>query len=249
MFNFDSMKTEWFASWFDSPYYHTLYQNRNDEEAKLFISNLMSNLNLPLNSTILDLACGKGRHSVTLNELGYDVLGVDLSPNSIEKASVFSNSKLKFGVHDMRETINGERFDAILNLFTSFGYFDDMKDNERVIQSIHEMLNKKGILVIDFMNATKVINNLVLEEEKIVDDVHFKIKRSFDGQHIFKNIQFEADGNAYDFTERVQAIRLKEFEQLLKENQFQILRTFGDFNLTPFEESTADRLILIAQKK
>ena len=82
---------EWFAEWFDTSYYHQLYQNRNEEEAALFISNLLQFLNLPKSSKLLDLACGKGRHSVTLNSFGYEVLGVDLAANSIQEASKFQN--------------------------------------------------------------------------------------------------------------------------------------------------------------
>ena len=131
---------DWFVDWFDTPYYHILYQNRNDLEAKKFIQTLMGHLKLPKSSKILDLACGKGRHSKTLNELGYDVLGVDLSENSINEAKRLSNDTLSFRVHDMREVLVGTKFDAIFNLFTSFGYFDSNKENERMCASIAQML-------------------------------------------------------------------------------------------------------------
>jgi 2-polyprenyl-3-methyl-5-hydroxy-6-metoxy-1,4-benzoquinol methylase len=176
---------EWFASWFDTSYYHQLYNNRNEQEAKLFISNLVNLLNLDQSSKILDLACGKGRHSKTLNEFGYDVLGVDLSANSISIASKMSNESLHFQVHDMREIIQNHTFDAIFNLFTSFGYFDTSSENEQVCSSIFQMLRPKGILVIDFMNAEKVITNLVREESKKVDEITFNIQRNYDGYHIF----------------------------------------------------------------
>lgn len=239
---------EWFASWFDTSYYHQLYSNRNEDEAKLFISNLLDLLKLDNSSKLLDLACGKGRHAKTLNEFGYDVLGVDLSPNSISIASELKNEHLDFQVHDMREPIHGKTFDAVFNLFTSFGYFDETTDNERVCSAIAEMLKPDGILVIDFMNAEKVIANLVSKEEKTVDNLTFHITRRYDGKHIFKRIQFEDQGEKFDFTERVQALKLNDFEALLA-NQFRILHTFGSFDLNPFDASTSDRLIIIAQRK
>ena len=110
----------WFESWFDTEYYHILYKERNDEEAQLLMDNLTHYLNLPEDAKILDLACGKGRHAIYLNSLGFDVTGADLSENSIKEASEFANEKLHFKVHDMRETCN-EKYDAIFNLFTSFG--------------------------------------------------------------------------------------------------------------------------------
>lgn len=239
---------EWFAEWFDTSYYHTLYKNRNDEEAEQFISKLLAFLNLKENAYVLDLACGKGRHSVTLNKHGLSVLGVDLAPNSIQEARQSQQPGLSFDVHDMRDVIEGESFDAIFNLFTSFGYFDDLNDNVRVVQSIYTMLNENGIVVIDFMNASKVIANLVVEEEKEIDGIHFTIERIYDGHHIFKHIKFNDAGNDYHFTERVQALKKDDFYDLLKENKFDIIRTFGDFSLNDFDEKTSDRLIIIARK-
>ena len=239
---------EWFADWFDTSYYHTLYKSRNDEEAAKFISNLLTFLELEKDSKVLDLACGKGRHSVTLNQHGYNVLGVDLSPNSISKANEKQNDTLSFAVHDMREVIEGAKFTAIFNLFTSFGYFDKLIDNESVIRSIHEMLEDKGCLIIDFMNAQKVIDNLVENEVKVVDGIAFYLTRNYDGTHIFKNIHFNADAKEFDYTERVQALKEKDFVLLLTENNFEIIRTFGDFSLNTFNEKTSDRLIIIAKK-
>ncbi len=239
---------EWFADWFDTSYYHTLYKSRNDEEASEFISNLLSFLAIEKDSKVLDLACGKGRHSVTLNQHGYTVLGVDLSPNSICKANEKQNETLSFAVHDMRKVIEGAKFTAIFNLFTSFGYFDTLCDNESVIRSIHEMLEDNGYLIIDFMNAQKVIENLVESEVKVVDGIAFYLTRNFNGTHIFKNIHFNADGQEFNYTERVQALKEKDFVQLLIENNFEIMRTFGDFSLNTFNEKTSDRLIIIAKK-
>ena len=243
------MTKEWFADWFDSPYYHLLYKNRDENEAKTFITKLVKNITLPANSRILDLACGKGRHAKMLHEEGFNVLGVDLSPNSISAANQEKTTGIAFQVHDMRNVIAGEKFDAIFNLFTSFGYFDETKDNEKMVSSIHQMLNKKGMLIIDFMNATKVINNLVTAEVKNVDGVEFSIQRRYDGQHIFKEIEFYDNGTPMHYTERVQAVKKSDFVSLLSQANFEILRTFGDFDLNEFNEVSSDRLIIIAQKK
>jgi len=242
------MKNEWFASWFDTKYYHTLYQNRDDNEAKAFIKKLVENLAIPKGANVLDLACGKGRHSITLNELGYTVLGADLSQNSIDFASKSSKDGLQFLVHDMREIIPNVSFSAIFNLFTSFGYFENESDNLKVLEAVHQMLENDGILVIDFMNATQVINSLVLEEIKIIDNITFNIKKEYDGKHIYKHIKFKDQEENYHFTERVQALTFDIFENLLSQTGFKILRTFGDFNLNPFDKMNSERLIIIAQK-
>lgn len=240
--------TDWFETWFDTTYYHTLYKHRDDKEAEKFISNLLEYLKLPNGSKCLDLACGKGRHSLFLNKKGLNVTGLDLSVNSIESAKSLENDTLRFDVHDMREVYKDEKFDAIFNLFTSFGYFDSNVDNLKVLNSIHRMLKDSGVLVIDFMNAKKTIANLVASEVKEIDEITFKLKRSFDGQHIHKNIRFTDKNKDFSFNERVQALTKEDFERLLEESGFNIETTFGDFNLNSFDELKSNRLIIIAKK-
>jgi cyclopropane fatty-acyl-phospholipid synthase-like methyltransferase len=239
---------DWFIDWFNTSYYHILYQNRNESEAKEFIINLMNHLDLDSDSNILDLACGKGRHSKTLNELGFEVLGVDLSENSIREAQKWSSDSLSFEVHDMRYKIANRQFNAIFNLFTSFGYFDTFNENQLVCEAMHEMLEAEGKLVIDFMNVFKVISSLVREEEKKINGINFKISRNYDDSHIFKHIKFTDQGNDFHFTERVQILRLEDFQSLL-EPYFIIENVFGSLDLQPFILEKSDRLIIIASRK
>ncbi|MFM6934211.1 MAG: class I SAM-dependent methyltransferase [Flavobacteriales bacterium] len=241
-------KKEWFVDWFDTHYYHLLYQNRDEREAERFIQNLMRFLALPSESKLLDLACGKGRHAKYLSEFGHHVLGVDLSPNSIALASEWSTDCLRFQTHDMREVIANETFDVVFNLFTSFGYFDDASENKRVCSSIAHMLLPGGKVLIDFMNASKVIQHLVPSESKIIDQITFDIKRTYDGKHIYKYIDVKDKGQVTTFMERVQALKLADFRSLL-ETDFNILHTFGSYDLSPFDEDHSDRLILLAQLK
>ena len=241
-------RKEWFAEWFDTPYYHILYQNRDNHEARVFIKSLVDLLQLPEASSVLDLACGKGRHSITLNEFGYTVLGVDLSAQSIAHANQFSNSSLSFAVQDMREPIQSKRFDAVFNLFTSFGYFSSTHENEKVCQAMAQMLNAGGKLVIDFMNSQKVIQNLVTSELKKVQDIEFDIKRIYSGTHIIKQISFQDKGQKFEFQEQVQAIDLSMFKELLAP-YFTIDSIFGSFELNEYIASESDRLIIIATRK
>ena len=139
------------------------------------MDNLTNYLNIPESGKILDLACGKGRHSVYLNTLGYNVTGVDLSEQSITYAKQFENETLKFDVHDMSKPYP-ETFDAVFNLFTSFGYFEEDNCNQYTIESIKAELNEFGFGVIDFMNSNYVIDNLVSEDIKTVDGIDFYIK-------------------------------------------------------------------------
>ncbi|KGO83651.1 SAM-dependent methyltransferase [Flavobacterium beibuense] len=234
----------WFASWFDTPYYHILYKDRDYEEAQLFMDNITGYLNLPEDAKILDLACGKGRHSIYLNKLGYDVTGADLSENSIKEASKHTNDKLHFVVHDMRDTCN-EKYDAILNLFTSFGYFESDDDNLITLKAIHNSLTEYGFAVIDFMNVHKVIADLVPQETKVIDGIEFHIKRYVEDNHIIKEIDFNDKGQQFHFTEKVKALTLEDFEAMMEEAGIYLLDVFGDYKLHKFYKNESERLIMI----
>ena len=235
---------KWFQSWFDTPYYHILYKHRDFKEAEDFIKNLVSYLNIDTDDSILDLACGKGRHSIFLNTLGYNVTGLDLSKNNIEHAKVHESNSLFFEVHDMRNTY-GTQFEVVLNLFTSFGYFDNEQDNLRTIKAIKANLSSNGLAVIDFLNVCYVASNLVKQETKIVDGISFDIKREINNGYIQKHISFFVDNNHYEFTEKVRALTLKDFKTYFKEAGLKLKQTFGDYHLNAFDTAASERLILI----
>src|SRR5699024_11064629 len=234
----------WYASWFDTPFYHILYQDRDEKEAVFLINNLLSHLKLHPPAEILDLACGKGRHSRYLNMLGYDVTGVDLSKQSIDYAKQYENDLLRFEVHDKLQ-LYPKQFDAVFNLFTSFGYFESPKDNLQVIKNIKASLKPDGYGVIDFMNAHKVKQNLVEKEIKKVDGIEFHLNRYVKDNIIFKDIRFNFSNKEYYYTERVNAFELDDFKSYFDKASIELLNVFGDFNLSTFDYKHSNRLLLI----
>lgn len=242
--NLKPKTNSWFASWFDSPYYHILYKDRDYEEAQLFMDNIVHYLNLPEEAKILDLACGKGRHAIYLNQMGFDVTGADLSANSIAEAKKSENKTLHFQEHDMRISFE-EKYDAIFNLFTSFGYFENDDDNLTTLKAMKESLTEYGFAVIDFMNVTQVIENLVPEEVKTVDNIDFHIKRYVKDNHIHKEIDFEDNGEKFHFTEKVKALTLSDFENMMEQADIFLLDIFGDYKLKKFHKMESERLIMI----
>ncbi len=245
MFVTENQKSEsWFASWFDTTYYHILYKDRNYREAQLFMDNLTQYLNLPSQAKVLDLACGKGRHAIYLNQLGYDVVGADLSENSIDEAKKNENNGLHFVVHDMRESFD-VKFDAIFNLFTSFGYFEHESDNLKTLMAIKNSLSEYGFAVIDFMNVYQVLENLVPNEVKTVDGIDFNIKRFEKDGYIIKEINFEDKGQSFHFEEKVRALTLENFQTMMQEAGIDLLDIFGDYKLKKFHKKDSERLIMI----
>lgn len=242
------MQQNWFANWFDSPYYHLLYNHRNYKEAEFFINNLFKYLNLPVNSKILDLACGKGRHSLQIHNLGFDVLGVDLSPESILSANEFSEEGLSFETGDMREIGITNHFDAVVNLFTSFGYFQEEGDNIKVIKSIATSLKQNGILILDYLNVVKAESNLPTDDIIKRGEIIFHIKKSIKNSFIVKDINFVSDEIDYQFNEYVKRFGLKEFNEIFNICGLSIVAVFGNYSLENFDINHSERLILIAKK-
>ena len=236
----------WFTDWFNTPYYHILYKDRNDADAQLFMKNITEFLALPKDAHILDLPCGKGRHSVFLNSLGYRVTGGDLAENSIKTAKKFENDSLDFKVHDMRKPFNS-KYDAIFNLFTSFGYFEDDKEDILILNHIKNGLKQDGYFVFDFLNANFVKYNLVEKEVKVVDEITFNITREISNGFILKNITFFADDKHHSYTERVKYLDLAKMETYFDKVGFEIINTFGDYTLNTFNIETSNRLIIVAK--
>ncbi|MBW8360160.1 MAG: class I SAM-dependent methyltransferase [Weeksellaceae bacterium] len=251
----------WFETWFDTPYYHILYKDRDFAEAENFISLLLNALKLSGNSKIIDLGCGKGRHSVFLHKAGYSVLGLDLSKESIFHNKQFETSaatdkiqpSLKFEVHDMRNeifpAISTEKADAVLNLFTSFGYFEDEREDRKVFQSVRNALNDRGYFVLDFLNETWVKNTLVPEYVQTKEGIDFHIKKRIENQHIIKDINFKDHGKDYHFYEKVKLHEAEEIESYGEEFGFELMHVYGDYHLGPFKRESSPRCINVFRKK
>lgn len=241
-------RKEWFAEWFDSKYYHILYNNRNYQEAEAFLSKLIDFLKPNLPDKIIDLACGKGRHSIYLNKLGYDVTGIDLSVNSIKEASLFANEKLKFEMADLRNLPYNNAFEFGLNLFTSFGYFESDEVNIEVFLQFNKILKPNGIILVDFLNATKIYAQTNCVEAKEIEGIQFLINKKIENNRVIKTIEFSDNGNKNFYSESVQLLELSDFEKLVEQTSFKLLHVFGNYNLEPYNQELSDRLIIVAQK-
>jgi len=241
-------KVDWFKDWFNSPYYHILYKNRDLKEADNFIKNLIQFLKPKSSSKFIDIACGKGRHAIFINKLGFNVDAFDLSKNSIDVAKLSENKNLRFYVNDIRNSLNKNYYDFGLNLFTSFGYFKDESDNYKAMQAISDSLKIKGILVIDFMNTHKIIKELVKNETKIINNISFNINRKVENGFILKDIFFEDKSKKFNFQEKVKELYLSDFKSYLHKAGLEITHVFGDYQLSNFDIENSDRKILIAQK-
>jgi SAM-dependent methyltransferase len=242
------MPIKWYQNWFNSPYYHILYHQRNDEEAEYFIDNLCALLKPAKGSKMLDIACGRGRHSVYLNKKGYDVTGIDLSYSNVKFAKQFENENLHFFEHDMRHLLNINYFDLALNMFTSFGYFETERDHVNSLKSFRKSLTPNGLLVLDYFNTEKIKKNLTRQEVKEIDGIEFNISKKILNGKIVKSIAFENKGKDFHFKEEVKAFGMADFKRLFELSGFAISGIYGDYSLSPFDENKSDRVIFICKK-
>ncbi len=242
------MQKEWFTSWFDTPYYHTLYKNRDYTEASLFIDNIAQFIKLECNTVCWDLCCGKGRHSIYLNSKGFRVIGTDLSTQSILEANKSANDNLQFYQHDMRKLFRTNYFDAVFNLFTSFGYFEKRQDDLHVFDAVQKSLKPGGLFVFDYLNSEYVKCIMKQNDSVTLDGITFSITKRIENNTIIKNIDFTDKGKPFHFEERVKLFDKAYFEGLARDCDLTILNTFGNYQLEEFDLQNSPRLILVLQK-
>jgi len=239
---------DWFADWFDSEYYHLLYAHRDETEARRFLEDLVAKLTPSSDAVMLDLACGKGRHTRTLAAMGYRVIGVDLSPSSILHAQQFETEKLQFFTHDMRLTFRPEYFDYIFNFFTSFGYFEHDDDHAKAIDSIAQSLKANGVFLIDYLNSPRVASQLVFHNELTRDGVHFDMRRALLGGYFVKDITITDGETVMSHQERVRAFELEDLTLMITDAGMVIEAVYGDYDLSSYQETTSARMIIQARK-
>ncbi len=240
---------DWFQTWFGSPYYRKLYAQRDDAEAQGFADAVLAHLNPPAGCTVLDIACGEGRLSKELAQHGYDVTGIDLSATSIGIAKAYEAENLHFFVHDMRLPFRINYFDLALNFFTSFGYFATRRDHQTAANSFTAALRPGGTLVLDYLNSTKILRDLIPDQTLERGGTSFHITKRLEAGVIVKDIRFEdCDGRQRHYTERVAAFSQEELAALFANAGLQLTGTFGDYRLAPFDAQQSPRLILLFKK-
>jgi SAM-dependent methyltransferase len=241
-------REEWFSDWFNTPYYHILYQDRDETEAAKFTDNLKAFLNMSQMSKVLDLGCGRGRHALYLKDLGFDVIGIDIAEDNIAYAKRFENENLHFFKHDMRKPLRSNYFNYVFNLFSSFGYFKTEKEHIDTLKYAGLSLKEGGVMVIDFFNAFKVEKTIVKNEKKTVSGIDFNITREINQGRIIKEIHFQEKEHSYYYVETVRLFTKEDLEKMLQSAGFKIMAVKGDYDLNDFQAESSPRLILFAEK-
>jgi SAM-dependent methyltransferase len=252
----------WFKEWFNTQEYLDLYKHRDDTDAAKIIKLLFENIKLPKNAKVLDLACGNGRHSVLFAKKGFSVTGIDLSGYLISKAeekrkkeySKYSK-RLKFEIGDMRHIRHKNEFNLVVNLFSSFGYFDNEKDNFDVLKSIARALVHGGYFFLDFLNSGYLLNNLVPYDVKKERGKTIVQIRSFINGFVEKNIIIIKNNPSAGkspvvnrYKEKIRLYSISDFRKMFAQNGLNILKVFGSYSGNSYNNEKSERLIILAQK-
>lgn len=243
--------TEWYENWFNSHYYHLLYFQRDEQEAARFIDALVHKLQPPAGSRMLDVACGKGRHSKQLASKGYFVTGIDISEASIAAANESASEQLEFFVHDMRLPFRMNYYDYAFNFFTSFGYFRTRREHDNTIRTIAQAIKPGGIFVIDYLNPHYVEQHLVYQSELQVAGINFQITRWLDETHFYKKIVVEDEKRQQEpieFREKVAKFSLGDFNDMFAYNGLQLQDAYGSYLFEPYHVQHSPRMVLVARK-
>ena len=244
--SFKSQEADWFEEWFGDDYLR-IYQHRDESEAERAIDLIAAHVAGREIQAVLDLACGAGRHSKALCERWWTV-GLDLSA-ALLRVARREDAEAPYVRADMRELpFADESFDLVVNLFTSFGYFEDDREHARVLAGVRTAMRPGGTFVIDFLNAGQVRRNLVPYDERVENGITIEQTRSIspDDRFVEKTIRLRERGREY--VERVRLFSAGDLERMLAAAGFDIVHCFGDYAGAPWSENSPRTILFVSRK-
>lgn len=237
--------TEWYEKSFGEDYL-IVYRHRDFGGARREVEQMIGWLNLPEGSKVLDLCCGMGRHSLALAQAGYVVTGVDLSEVLLcEARSQEGAEQVTWITSDMRDLPLTGGFDAVVNLFTSFGYFEEDGEQIKVLREIYRMLKPGGRFIIDFLNPAYVIRHLVSHSTRQDEGLLIEEHRCIEDGYVKKDIVLTAmpDGEPRRYYERVKLYSLEKFQEMLEQAGLQIDSVHGSYDESVYDAESSKRMI------
>lgn len=246
-------QNEWFA---DEEFWNRWFRPELEKREQEQIDKISSLLEIEKESDILDLGCGRGRHARELAARGHNVTGVDIDEKNIkiarEKAEADEEVlQYNFIKDDMREFKKEKEFDIILSLFSSFGYFKEEKENEKVLKNAYESLRSGGKLLIDVKGKEVIAGMFEKRGWHELDDKYLLEKREIqdDWKYIHTKWTFISpqEKNINEYKSTIRLYSAAELESKLKKIGFSQIEIYGSFEGDPYNEE-AERTLVIAQK-
>ena len=241
----------WYNDWFNSENYLKVYNHRDESEAYRLVNLITKHLELAPNSSVLDMACGAGRHAIAFAKMGFDVNAVDLSERLISEAkkeALINGVKINFVLSDILDYNPVKHFDLVVNLFTSIGYFDSDEENYAVVQKAYNLLKQRGYFILDYFNKNYLLKNLIPTTVFCENGIRIIQNRLVEGARIFKKINIEKNGAIEEFYESVRLYSKDEILRFISNSGFTVGKLYGDYFGNNYDGETSQRLIIFAKK-
>lgn len=243
------------GSIFNDVYFFLEKERLNHQKTKKETDFVLKTLNLRSGARILDLNCGWGRHAIELARRGFDVVGLDYNDFFLKKAqeeAKKNNLKILFIKGDMREFSFIKKFDAVINMGSSFGYFERDSENEKVLSDIAQVLKKNGKFLLDIRNRENFIRyygDKFEYKEKLKENGFISSKQTFDfskGAILEKRVIFykgkSLQGNIF-----LRQYTLKELISMFERQGLCFVKNYGDYKMSVFT-TKSKRCIIIGKK-
>ncbi len=246
---------EWFSSWFNHPLYLKLYSHRDEEEAKTCIETILRltvpHTTEPSGFRIMDIACGAGRHALEFARKGFCVTANDLSPYLLQCTRQQASTE-QLSVHcterDMRDIAEKHTFHLIVQLFSSFGYFESEQDDMAVLHNVFQALLPGGWYVLDLINAEHLKNNLCPHSRKSIGNLSVDEHRKISRNRVIKDICITSQEESLEFQESVRLFEPEHIQAMLRETGFDVELILGDYKGAVFSASDSPRMLLFCRK-
>jgi SAM-dependent methyltransferase len=243
----------WYDGFFEAEWLDYLSLPSDDDVTRRQVEFVAEQLALEPGAAVLDVACGRGRHSIGLAQRGFRVTGIDLSPRALELArgaAAEAGVEVEFRRLDMRELDYDGAFDGALNLFRSFGYFDDDSENESVVHGVARALRPGGNFLIDILNPIALAPVFRNREWREFDDGSILVERRWQDQLGGRGggtwTFIRSDGSRSTLEHSVRMYAAWELRLLLQRAGLEVERAWGSFDGTELGDGT--RTILLARK-
>lgn len=242
------------TSWFDEAFrsaYLTLYQHRSDEQAKADVEWLLSEVQPRAGLKVLDLCCGNGRHSAQIAQRDVTVVGLDRSMDLLDVAARRGEANVSWVRGDMRRLPLAGVFDLVVNLFTSFGYFESDQDDRLVLSEIDRVLSPGGVAVLDIMNASRVRATLVPEShtERKGWKIHERRRLTEGKARVEKEVTLiDSHGRVTEWKESVRLHDQGSIEALTERTSLNVDAVFGSMAGGAFDENS-ERMVVFLKKR
>ncbi len=245
----------WYKSFFNSDFPELYAFRLRAKHTKKQIRFVRKALDLQPGETVLDLCCGQGRHAVALAKKGVNVIGLDLNGDYLataQNAASAAGVEIETVEADMREIPFSNRFDAVINMFTSFGYLESDDEDLRVLAAIRQALKPAGRLLLDLANQEWSLRGSGSSQSHQNSDgsvVHWHTDLELETGRNRVSFSVEGpDGEVRDLGSHIiRQYTLAELVGMLREVGLEFVSVSGDYDGGPFS-ATAERMVVVARR-